>query len=133
MMTLNICGHITQDAAIKNISGESLVYFTIAHNSRFKSGETWTEETEFIRCSIWGKPEQAKILSKGRPISATGVFKLNRYTDKQGQPQTALALRVSFFQVFSKGKGSSEKIESFSTTTPETQAAPIGDETDLPF
>lgn len=121
MIIINVTGNITGDAILKEINGRTLITFTIAHNNTYKkaNGET-IEEVTFVRCAIWDKPNLSNLFYKGRPIYASGIFKLNEYTDHNGDKQHSVNLRVSFFKVFGKARvNESNKVQGASTLTNE--------------
>lgn len=135
MIILNVSGNLTADAIERNVNGNIVIAFTIASNERYKTREGELKETvTYIRCAVWNRPELVKLLHKGRAINATGVLKINRYTDSSDQPQINIDMRVSFLQVFGKGKkneivADTHTTESPSVTDEETAEAV----TDLPF
>jgi single-strand DNA-binding protein len=134
MLILNVSGNITADAIIRTINGNTVVAFTIASNSRYKTREGCREDVTFVRCAIWNKPEVAKLLHRGRVINATGSFKPNIWHDADGVKQISIDLRVSFFQVFGKNKKEELTTETFTTEQPAlTEAEQQEAVKDLPF
>lgn len=136
MIILNVSGNVTGDATLKTLeNGNTVTSFTVASNNRTKqkNGE-YNDEVTYVRCAIWNNPQAAKLLYKGRSISAMGAFKLNSYNDSEGNKITALNLRVSFFQVFGKNKKNETVAESHTApSAPLTPEEQTEIETDLPF
>lgn len=135
MIILNVSGNLTADAIERNVNGNTVIAFTIASNERFKTrnGEL-KENVNFVRCAVWNKPELKKILHKGRAINATGVLKINRYTDNSDQPQINIDMRVSFLQVFGKGKKDEIVADTHTTEIPSIIQSEIEEAVqDLPF
>lgn len=138
MIILNVSGNLTADAIVKSVNGSQVVCFTIASNRRWKtqSGQL-KEEVTFLSCQIWDKPESAKYLYKGRAVNAVGSFSLRKYQDAQGAEQTALNLRVSFFQLFGKNPATDQPtITNVQVAPPEgiTSQQPAAEiHEDLPF
>lgn len=105
MIQVIISGNLTADAIEKTVNGNTLVSFTIANNSRFKTANgTQKEETEFINCALWNKPAILPHLTKGRSITAHGILKVRRWQDLNGTDRTSVNCRVSFIDLFGKGK-----------------------------
>ncbi|HRH61618.1 MAG TPA: single-stranded DNA-binding protein [Chitinophagaceae bacterium] len=133
MIILNVSGNLTADAIERTINTNTALAFTIASNQRYKTsyGEL-KEEVTYISCTIWNRPELKSLLFKGRSINATGTMKLSSYEDKKGNQQTAINMRVSFLQVFGKGKPSqaAETIAIENAITNHEQEEAIKD---LPF
>jgi single-strand DNA-binding protein len=135
MIILNVSGNLTADAIERNVNGSTVVAFTIASNERYKtrSGEL-KENVTFVRCAVWNRPELAKLLHKGRAINATGVLKINRYKDSSDEPQINIDMRVSFLQVFGKGKKNEIVADTHTTEHPEiTNEDSYEAVRDLPF
>jgi single-strand DNA-binding protein len=135
MIILNVSGNLTADAIERNVNGSIVVAFTIASNERYKtrSGEL-KENVTFVRCAVWNRPELIKLLHKGRAINATGVLKINRYKDSSDEPQINIDMRVSFLQVFGKGKKNEIVADTHTTEHPEiTNEDSYEAVRDLPF
>jgi single-strand DNA-binding protein len=135
MIILNVSGNLTADAIERNVNGSIVVAFTIASNERYKTkqGEL-KENVTFVRCAVWNRPELAKLLYKGRAINATGVLKINRYKDSSDEPQINIDMRVSFLQVFGKGKKNEIVTDTHTTELPEiTNEDTFEAVRDLPF
>lgn len=105
MIILNVSGNLTADPIERIVNNSTAIAFTIASNERFKTADGELKETvTYVRCTIWNRPELKKLLFKGRAINATGPLKIKYYTDKDFNQQVSIDLRVSFLQVFGKGK-----------------------------
>src|SRR3954452_12604072 len=100
MLTLNVTGHLTHDAILRDYNGNTVLSFNLASNNRFKTADgTVKEETTFVRCALWNAPEKlTPLFFKGRIVTVTGTLKTSVYNDRVN-----LDLRVNNFQVFGKG------------------------------
>ncbi len=135
MIILNVSGNLTADAIERNVNGATVLAFTIASNERYKTSQgTIKENVTFVRCAVWNKPDLLKILHKGRSINATGILKINRWQDGNDTPQINIDMRVSFLQVFGKGKQNEIVAEQHSTENPPVTDDDTTEATkDLPF
>ena len=139
MIILNVSGNLTANAIVRNVNGTDVVNFTIASNRRYKSraGEI-KEEVTFINCQLWDKKEAAPFLYKGRALNVLGAFNLKKYTAGDGSEQTALNLRVSFFQLFGANAAKQMTHTTFVAAQPEEMLStatetPAEVNDDLPF
>lgn len=134
MIILNVSGNLTADAIVRTVNGTSLIAFTIASNNRYKTkGGKVHEEVNYIRCTIWNKPELEKLLYKGRSVNATGIFRPNIWHDENGIKQISLDMRVSFVQVFGKKKNTIVTETYSATSAPVTEEEATNIEKNLPF
>lgn len=81
-----IAGALGRDAELKYIqSGTGLLRFTVATSFKRKQGEDWIEETEWHRCTLWGKRGEALAphLTKGTKVTIQGRLKTSSY-EKNG-------------------------------------------------
>ena len=77
-------GHLTNDPEYKmTSSGIAIANFTVAVNRKYKSGEEWKEEAEYIRIKCFKNiAERAKsILSKGTSIIVIGRIHTSSWED----------------------------------------------------
>lgn len=82
-----IGGHITNDPEYKTTgTGIAIANMTIAVNRKYKSGEEWKNEVEFIRVKLFAKlAEVAKtILKKGDTVLITGRIHTSSWDDNNG-------------------------------------------------
>lgn len=80
-------GNLTRDAELRYLqSGQPVLEFSIAINTRVKDGDEWKDgKPFFMEFSYWGKPAEniASLMVKGRPVYAEGVLKLDEWEDKE--------------------------------------------------
>jgi single-strand DNA-binding protein len=102
-----LMGNLTRDPELKYLgSGAAVVDFGIAVNERFKQGDNWTERTNFIDCTAFGKTAEnlSEYCSKGSPVHVIGSLRTESW-EKDGQKRSKLKViadRVQFLS--SKGE-----------------------------
>jgi single-strand DNA-binding protein len=132
MITLIVTGNITADAITREYNSNTVTSFTVASNNRYKQKDgTYKDETTFIRCAIWNRPEVAKLFFKGRVVNVQGTqIKPNSYADSSGNLIVNLDLRVNNFQVFGKGKQETETQKAAPQLQGENKVEPYGEHND---
>jgi single-strand DNA-binding protein len=138
MIQLIVTGNITADAVTRNFENFTVVSFTVASNNRYKSKDgTMKDETTFIRCSLFNRPNAAQLFIKGRTVTVQGTsIKPNSYANGNGDLVCNIDLRVNTFQVFGKREANQnatpEKVEKeFQNSFAEQEQKEAVD--DLPF
>lgn len=88
--TITVCGHLGQNARLKDAKGQSVLEFSIAYNARKDDPPAW------YRCAIWGSRGEklAPMLTKGTAVIVSGTLDARVYTDKDGKERTSLDIRV---------------------------------------
>lgn len=80
-------GNLTRDGELKYLNnGQPVLEFSIAINTRVKDGDEWKDgKPFFMEFSYWGKPAEniASLMTKGRPVYAEGILKLDEWEDKE--------------------------------------------------
>lgn len=85
-----VCGHLGQNARLKDAKGQSVLEFSIAYNARKDGDAAW------YRCAIWGSRGEklAPMLTKGTAVIVSGSLDARVFTDKDGKERTSLDVRV---------------------------------------
>jgi single-strand DNA-binding protein len=94
MNNWNFTGNIGKDAETRFIqSGEAVVQFSVG----VKSGYGDKATTTWARCTMWGKRGEsvAQYLTKGSLVGISGEVTLREFTNKEGNKQTTLEVRVN--------------------------------------
>jgi len=118
----NFTGNLGKDCEQRFIaSGESVVQFSVAVKSGFgdKSVTTW------VRCSYWGKRSDGvkSYLLKGQLVGISGELTLKEFTNKEGQKQSSLEVRVNDLTLLGKADHDSAPAQ---RPAPKPQAEPSG-------
>lgn len=90
MAVINIVGRLTRDSELKYTqNGNAVCHFTVATDSRVKSGEEYVDEPSFWDCELWGKLGEtlSDKLRKGRLVGLSGPVRIDRW-EQDGQPRT---------------------------------------------
>ena len=96
MIVLNVIGFLGSDPREFSHQDKGGINFSLAHS------ETWTDQTgqkqsktTWIECTYWTPPAGLlPYLKKGSRIHVTGAPGSKTYTDKAGQNQSTLTLKV---------------------------------------
>lgn len=94
MNNWNFTGNLGKDAETRyTAQGKAVVQFTVA----VKSGYGDKASTTWARCSLWGDRGEAvaKYLTKGQLVGITGEAELKEFTNKEGNKQSSLEVRVN--------------------------------------
>lgn len=103
-----ISGNLTADPELKYLpTGNAVVNFTVAINSKYKKGDDWVDEVDFILVTAFGKVAEncGEFLNKGSKVSVSGKLKQDRWEDDNGKKQSktkVVAALVEFMD--NKGK-----------------------------
>ncbi|MDA3644166.1 single-stranded DNA-binding protein [Saccharopolyspora indica] len=94
-------GTVVADPELRFIpSGDAVVNFTVASNSRRYDRETgqWVDgDTTFLRCSLWRQAAEnvSESLTKGDRVIVTGQLKQRSYETQEGDKRTVFELAVA--------------------------------------
>lgn len=131
MLKAQIIGHLGKDAEIKEVNGQYVIEFSVAHSVKDKSGSSLTT---WVKCSFWKQTRDncrvAEFLKKGTQVHVHGDISARAYLTKSGEAAPDLSIRVSDLQLLGSGK-SDENV-----TTNTTNTKPVMDvniDNDLPF
>lgn len=76
MLLANVIGYLGSDAEVKSADGREFVTFRVAHSERWKSQDGIVHEsTQWIDCTMDGRPGVLPYLVKGTLIFAAGSIK----------------------------------------------------------
>lgn len=92
----HLTARVTRDAQVKTFeSGRSVVNFNVVKNHYYKNKEgKRIEIPQFFQCSFWQSTKVAPFITKGQIIELLGEVNAGIYTDKEGNPQTIMRLKV---------------------------------------
>lgn len=118
--TCTLTGRLTRDPEIKYTTGGlCIVDFSLASGYRKKSGDEWTDETNYIDCTHMGRGAEAvsKYLAKGKQIAITGELRQDRW-EKDGQKRSKVKVQVRDLQLLGGKSESNGSAPSFDDDTP---------------
>ena len=98
-LKMEVIGYIGQDAYVNQLNGNDVLNFSVAHTEKFTSKETGElkEKTTWVSCSYWSKFSLANLkqyMTAGTLVAVEGTPSVRIYTNKNGEEQAALDLRV---------------------------------------
>ena len=103
-----IVGRLTRDSELSYTNtGTAICKFSIAANSRKKSGDQWIDEANFFDCQIWGKRGESlnQYLMRGSRIAIEGSLRQERW-EKDGAKRSKVTIEASNIQLLdSKSDG----------------------------
>lgn len=127
MLSLVIIGHLGRDAEVKEINGQKVINFSVAHTHTYKNQQGQkVESTTWVRCDMWvQKDALSPYLKKGTQVYCEGLPRIYAYQNDQRQIVGSLQMRVDKLQLLSGGR----KEESGGTEIPTgAQAAAAASE-----
>ena len=78
MLTLQLIGHLGQDAEIKTIGTNKYISFSVAHTEKFTDSKgVKTERTQWVSCLKYGESQVIGYLKKGTQVYVTGKMTIN--------------------------------------------------------
>jgi single-strand DNA-binding protein len=98
--TITITGNLTADPELRfTASGQAVASFTVAQNPRYRdsaSGEWKDGDSVYLRCTAWRHVAEniCESLQRGDPVIVIGRFRINKYTDKQGEAKQSNDIQV---------------------------------------
>ena len=94
-LKLEVIGHIGQDAVSNTVNGKQVLNFSVAHTEKFKDAQgNARENTTWVKCSVWDKPNLQPWLKKGQLVLLIGKPEVRPYTTNTGELRAELRLRV---------------------------------------
>ena len=143
MASLNqifLIGRVGHTPALKATNQTSVCGITLAVDDRVNVNGEWTTQTEWFRCTAFGKTADvmAKYVKKGSLIFVSGKMKSRKYTAKDGTEKTSWEVTVNTLQLLDPKSEGEEQPTETQTTAPAPAAQPApkqesSDEDDLPF
>ncbi|MBC7892017.1 MAG: single-stranded DNA-binding protein [Sphingobacteriaceae bacterium] len=144
---VTLIGNLGRDPETRTLpSGAKVVDFTVATTEAYKNrtGDQ-VENTTWFRAEAWEKLGDIaeQYLKKGDQVYLEGRLRLEEYTDREGNPRTALRIRINELNLLSNNRNAEGAAPAGTpaqaSPRPATQAvaaapAPVsGGDDDLPF
>lgn len=89
MNVLTVSGNLGRDAEVRNVAGTSVANFNVA----VKAGFGEREQTIWVRCALWGKQAESRLvdyLKKGQQVVVSGEMSTREHEGK-----TYIEMRVN--------------------------------------
>ena len=103
-----LVGNLTRDAELKHLSGGTAVSkFTIAVNTRKKSGDQWEDVANFFDIVLWGRQAESlkQYLTKGKMIGVEGELRQERWISQDGQNRSRIEVVANNIQLLGENGG----------------------------
>lgn len=134
---MQVIGHCGQDAVVNQVSGKSVINFSVAHSESYMKDGVKHQKTTWVSCGYWtDKTGVAQYLKKGTQVYVEGQPDVKMYEDKNRVQQANLTLRVFSIQLLGSkdrpesSNGTAQQSNFTSTATADDITEPIDD---LPF
>lgn len=90
-----VTGRVTTAPRVNEVDGKPVVNFSLAINERYKTraGEL-KEETTYIDCSLWNRPNVSEYITKGALIEVSGRLKVRAFMAASNEPRGVFHLTV---------------------------------------
>ncbi len=131
MASLNqifLIGRVGHTPALKVTNQTSVCNITLAVDDRVKVNDQWTDQTEWFRCTAFGKTADvmAKYVKKGSLLFVSGKMKSRKYTGKDGIEKTAWEVTVGTLQLLDpKSEGEEQPGETQAQTEAKSESKPV--------
>lgn len=106
-----IVGHLGRDPELRYTpQGKALCKFSVATSDRKKNAVGELEDhTTWFRVTVWGRQAELanEYLSKGRQVYIEGRFRLEEYTDREGQARFSAEVNATELQFLGQRNESS--------------------------
>ncbi|MEO5892764.1 MAG: single-stranded DNA-binding protein [Ferruginibacter sp.] len=109
MIKLQIVGNLGKDCIVKEVSGRTVINFSVVHSERYKDNQgNPKERATWVECAYWtDKTAIAPYLKKGQLIYAEGSPEADAYMNKENQAAATLRMRVQSVQLLGGSKENS--------------------------
>ncbi len=139
---VTLLGHLGHNPELRTTgSGHTLTELRLATNRRARSGDQWTDRTDWHRVTVWGKDAEnaCRFLVKGSPIAVEGRLATDTWQDKEtGKNRSktyVVAERVQFLGTPRRTGTSPAEGAAAGSTAPMAHDAPQPqyEQDDIPF
>lgn len=135
-LTMQVIGHLGNDAVLKEVGGQKLLEFSVAHSEKFTNRDgVKTEKTTWVKCAWWtDRINIAQYLKKGGLVEVSGQPRATAYLNQQNTPAASLEMNVFSLTLLGGSPQSSPQPQP--TQAPQEQQIPSQPkevDLDLPF
>lgn len=129
---VTITGNVGRDAELKaTTSGLAVLTFSVACNERRKSGNEWTEYTNWFDVVLYGRRAEAlsDYIRKGQRVAIDGKLSYRSWETRDGRKATRVEIKADEVELLGS-QGASAPTQR--RTAPVAAPAEVYDE-DIPF
>lgn len=95
-LELQVIGHLGRDAMANNVNGKTVLNFSVAHTEKYKDTQgNQRENTTWINCSMWERPNLQQYLRKGSVVHLKGKPEIRLYKSHTGETKAEMRLRIN--------------------------------------
>lgn len=123
MNVLTVSGNLGRDVEVRNVAGTSVANFNVA----VKAGFGEREQTIWVRCALWGKQAESRLvdyLKKGQQVVVSGEMSTREHEGK-----TYIEMRVN--QITLTGGRTETQVQPSAPQRPAQNTSM--DSSDIPF
>lgn len=130
---MSFSGTVVRDCELRYLqSGQAVLNVTVANNIGFGG----KQQTLWIRCSLWGKRAEGKLLNylkKGQHVFVSGELCQREYQANDGSIKTSLELNASNIDLIGKRNDSNQQKEANFIPTWLTNIMSSSHDLDAPY
>ena len=126
MIKLQIVGNLGKDCIVKEVNGQNVINFSVAHTERYKDRQgNQKEKTTWVECAYWTeKTAVAQYLTRGKTVYAEGAPEAEAYMNKDNQAAATLRMRVQNIQLLGGNSGDASSGQQSTGSNNYTQGNP---------
>lgn len=94
---VTLVGRLTRAPEYRSTkNGTTVATLPIAFTTTRKVGDEWTEESNFIDGSLWGRQAEAlqPYLVKGKQLAVEGSLHMDRWENNEGEKRSKITLNI---------------------------------------
>lgn len=103
MIELNIIGRVGGDAISKQVNGQTVITFSVAHSHSYTNQQGQkVESTTWVRCNYWVKKDTlTQYIKKGGLVFVKGEPRANAWQKADRSVAASIEIRVTELQLLS--------------------------------
>ncbi len=126
MLKLTLIGNLGNDATVREVNGQSVISFNVAHTDSYTDRNgTKIERTTWVRCDYWRPNDRiavAQYLKKGTQVYVEGSPSTRVWESQTGEWRASLECRVMDLKLL--GTKSQSTAAPSATSQPAAAAVP---------
>lgn len=125
LLELHLIGHLGRDAVANTVNGKTVLNFSVAHTDKYKDLQgNQREQTTWVSCSMWDKPNLQQYLKKGTLVYLRGKPEIRMYQSNTGEHRADMRLRIMDLKLLPTGQREAQPQPAYNgnVTTAESQA-----------
>lgn len=103
---MQFTGRLVADAQLRETkTGKKVTAFTVAHNKSYRNSEgEKVQQTTFVDCSYWNRPNITEYLTKGVMLNLRGFVSSSAWVDRDGHARAGIRMEVDDVDFLGGGK-----------------------------